>query len=152
VFIKSPYSIETGSCGFETGPRLEPVIARLLVWQSEIASQKAPTPAAEAERIGLLNRIDTAIQLLKRCDEFNISPGAYWDAVPDLISPSHMPEVRVVDDCESDNPMRWTELAFRPGVAFRLPAGSVVIGGIRTSQVTRLQTKEVWAEDNPSDE
>jgi hypothetical protein len=96
-------------------------------------------PRSEAERLGLLNRIDTAIQLLRRCDEFDIAPGAFWDAVPNRVSPCHMPEIRVVDDCESDDPIGWTELEFRPGVAVRLPAGSVVIGGIRTSPVTRRQ-------------
>src|SRR5436190_16418747 len=97
----------TDEHGFEIGPRLQPVIERLLRWHQEVAAQVCTDSRLDAERIGLANRIDTAIRLLRLCDEFDIAPGAHWDAVPELVSPSYQPEVRVVDDSESDNPSFW---------------------------------------------
>src|SRR4051812_20068301 len=108
--------------GLEIGPRLQPVVERLLAWHQEVSSSATSDSRAEAQRIGLVNRIDTAIRLLKLCDDFEVVPGAFWDKVPDLVSPSHQPEVRIVDDCESDNPAYWRELEFRSGVAVRLQA------------------------------
>jgi hypothetical protein len=125
----------TDENGLEIGPRLQPVVERLLAWQRDVASQVCTDPQSEAERISLANRIDTAIRLLRLCDEHHVSPGANWDSVPDLISPSYMPEIRVVDDGETDDPAGWRELEFRSGVAVRLHSGSVVIGGHHTKPV-----------------
>ena len=119
--------------GWETGPRLEPVIAKLAEWQREVVACDSPDAAQHAERISLLNRIDTAIQLLRRCDEFEVSPGAFWDRIPDIVNPSYMPEARVVDDSESDNPAHWRELPLASGHAVRMRGGEVVIGGNRVT-------------------
>jgi len=119
--------------GWETGARLEPVIAKLAEWQREVESCDSTGAAQRGERIALLNRIDTAIQLLRRCDEFEVSPGAFWDRIPDLVSPSSMPEARIVDDSESDNPAYWRELVLASGRVVRMRGGEVVIGGNRTA-------------------
>jgi len=131
--------MNTDDSGREIGPKLQPVIDRLLIWQQEVAAQVATDSQSRAESIGLANRIDTAIRLLRLCDEFDIASGAHWDAVPDLVSPSYSPEIRVVDDGETDDPAGWRELEFRSGVAIRLPAGAVVIGGRHTLPITRRQ-------------
>lgn len=122
----------TDDHGCETEPRLQPVIERLLSWQQEVVAQISKDPRVEAERIGLANRIDTAVRLLQRCDEFDVAPGASWDAAPDIISSSYQPDVRIVDDRESDNPASWRELAFGDGVTVRLLPGSVIVGGFRS--------------------
>jgi len=129
--------MDTDNNGWESGQRLEPVIDKLLQWQASLGGTLQVETEADAERIGLLNRIDTAIQLLRLCDEYHVIPGTHWDTVPNLISPCHQPEVRIVDDGESDRASAWRELALESGNAVRLHGGEVIIGGQRTSPYTR---------------
>ena len=50
--------------GFESVPRLGPIVERLRLWRQEVDAQVCTDSRLEAERIGLANRIDTAIRLL----------------------------------------------------------------------------------------
>ena len=129
--------METDDNGWETGARLEAVIAKLSAWHQEVDARETNDPGQRAQRISLLNQIDTAIQLLKLCDDFEVNAGAVWDRVPDIVHPSYMPEIRIVDDGETDDPSGWRELALISGHAVRMRGGEIVIGGSRTSPYTR---------------
>jgi hypothetical protein len=126
-------NMNTDDNGWETGARLEPVIAKLAAWQREVEACDSPDAAQRAERISLRNRIDTAIQLLRRCDEFEIAPGELWDRIPDIVHGQYLPEIRIVDDRESDDPQYWQELPLASGHAVRMRGGEVVIGGNRVT-------------------
>ena len=129
--------MESDDNGWETGARLEAVIAKLSDWHRELNSLETLDSVQRAQRITLLNQIDTAIQLLKLCDDFEVTAGAFWDRIPDVIDPSYMPEIRIVDDGETDDPSGWRELALASGHAVRMRGGEIVIGGNRTSPNTR---------------
>lgn len=134
--------MQTDENGWEAGARLESVIQRLSEWHRELDSDKPFDPIERAERISLLNQIDTAIQLLKLCDEFGVTAGAFWDRIPDLIHPSYTPEIRIVNDQETDDPTYWRELALASGHAVRMRGGEVVIGGSRTSPDSRPSAEQ----------
>ncbi len=126
--------MKTDHNGWETGGRLDQVIAKLSAWHSELhTTETSDSP----EQISLLNQFDTAIQLLRLCDEFEVIPGTFWDRVPVLIHSSYQPEIRIVDDGETDDPSGWRELALASGNAVRMRGGEVVIGGARTKPYTR---------------
>jgi hypothetical protein len=95
----------------------------------EVESSVAPNSLTEATRTGLANRIDTAIRLLRLCDEHNVTTGAHWDSVPDIVNPSYMPEILIVDDGETDDPSGWREVEFSRGIVVRLRGGETIIGG-----------------------
>jgi hypothetical protein len=129
--------VETNDNVWETGARLEAVIAKLSEWYQEVVSSETNDPEQNAQRISLLNQIDTPMQLLKLCDDFEVTAGAFWDRIPHIVHPSYMPEIRIVDDGETDDPSGWRELALTSGHAVRMRGGEIVIGGSRTSPYTR---------------
>ena len=84
--------------GWESPEIYAPVIEYLARWLGEV---DADPSWKTVEGIGLRNSIHAGAEFVK---------------IPEIIVPGqYHPEVRVVDDCESDRPEHWEELVFDGG-------------------------------------
>ena len=75
----------------------------------------------KADLIGKSNLIKFSQELLRRCFEYDVIPGAIWRRVP---MPQHeWSEYRLMEDVETEDRQSWRELD-----DFRLDGGEVIIG------------------------
>ncbi len=108
---------------------MEDVIQHLITWKTELETKCSFSTVAErAEHIGLVNRIDSAIRLLKLCALHDIPPGAWFCALPDSKDLGyHQVGYHVVCDNETHDPTEWSEVAFEKHGKLLLRPGDIVI-------------------------
>ncbi|AQA17458.1 hypothetical protein BST95_03605 [Halioglobus japonicus] len=105
---------------------MNPAIDKLKDYLVELQSTEALGSIADrAEHIGLINRIDTAIQQLELCESYGITGGSKFFTLPGTGDPNYDNYV-VAHDCESHRPENWEEVLF-DGRSIRLQQGDLVI-------------------------
>jgi hypothetical protein len=64
----------------------------------------------KAELIGNKNLIKYSIEMLKKCNKYNISPSSVFTQLPKRICQSPSSSYRIIEDQESDNKNDWVEV------------------------------------------
>ena len=107
---------------------MDEVIEKLACWKEELEKVvDFPSVEEKALHIGLLNRIDTAIGQLRLCESFEIFRTARVCEVPLVADSSDQPEIRLVNDHESDEPRNLQELQVDGKPLIRLIGGELII-------------------------
>ena len=83
----------------------------------------------KAELIGNKNLVEYAINLLRKCEDFDVKPSSIFTKLPEQACQSPSSDYRIMEDCETEDSKCWVEAKVegRQFNQVRLNQGDVVI-------------------------
>ena len=83
----------------------------------------------KAELIGNKNLVESAINLLRKCEDFDVKASSIFTKLPEQVCQSPSSDYRIMEDCETENSEHWVEAKVegRQSNQVRLNQGDVVI-------------------------